>query len=227
MNQTWLDLSRWNVVKDAAAVVASGVKGIASRLSVGNYYTDRTYEFNYDQFRTDLGLPFGAYVVNKPSQSIDSHKQRIELSIDGRYPDFWVLDAELHDNKTRAVIREHCRQMLVYLEQFQKPVVIYSRASWWNPHVGPTTWADKYYSWMAHYYFPYVTEPNVGIGLNGWQLHQGTDRGVRPGIDGKVDENRVKPEFYNLFNSDTPLPVQQEVIVSYNAQAVHVILDGS
>jgi len=224
MLKKWIDGSRWQELNDPDAVVADGVEGVAWRLCVGNYYTDRTYEFAHEQFAHRL--PFLAYVVNKPSHSVSSQIDRVKLSLDGRMPDGFVLDAELHDNKTRPVVRQNCYEMASYLKSYGLPTVIYTRATWWDVHVGPTTWASEYIPWMAHYYYPWVKEPNVAIGWDSWGMWQHSDRGKVDGIGNNVDLNWVKPEVHSLFaNGEQPL--KQEVIVSYNAQAVEVVLDGS
>ena len=102
-NPTWhtiIDKSRWNPVDYDAGfqeIVDSGVEGVILRLCVGDYYTDRTYEYAYEGFK-DTGIPVGAYVVTRPGISVSAHMARLELSVDGREPDMWVNDAELAKN---------------------------------------------------------------------------------------------------------------------------------
>ena len=94
MTAKGVDVSRWQGDIDWAKLAADGVLWAGVRASVGNYYTDRTFEFNYDG-AWDVGiLPFPYHVIN-PKNSVESQLARYKTSLDGRRPVMTVVDAEL------------------------------------------------------------------------------------------------------------------------------------
>ena len=220
------DLSRWNPVPDAAhaeSMVEDGVEGVVLRLFVGDYYTDATYAPLYKFFK-DLGVPVGAYGVTRPGISVARHVQRALMSLDNLpEPDMWVSDAELKKTSGGRVVsvreqRDLQGGVVEWMEQRQKPVSIYTRATWWDQYVGLVDWAKKYYAWMAHYYWPWVQNPYVAVGWDDWDCWQLGDKFVMDGVVGNtVDLNFMKDQMFQAFKGvavePDPDPVEKPTIL--------------
>lgn len=237
-NPSWhliLDTSRWNPIDNAdgyQSVVDDGIEGVILRLCVGDYYTDRTYEYCYDGYK-DAGIPVGAYVVTRPGISVDDHIERLELSVDGREPDMWVNDAELAKTSAGVVApisEQRTLQHGVCTEMAKrgKPVSIYTRATWWDQYVGHTTWAKDYWPWMAHYYYPWVRDPYVAKGWPTWSCWQTGDKWRLDAISrNTVDINFMKDDMFQAFKGaiTVPEPTLADVLFRYNPAEVNLIIE--
>jgi GH25 family lysozyme M1 (1,4-beta-N-acetylmuramidase) len=228
----WIDISRYNPIEDSSAVI-SEVDGVAARLSVGNYYTDRTYEYNYEWFKGHI--PFIAYMVVRPGISAIDHLRKVMESLDGRMPDGLVMDSELHQDvngntRPQKEIAQLSYDVLLGLRTYGLPVATYTRQTFWNPYVMPVAqqWPEQLsVGWMAHYYWPNVSSPRVANGWADWDLWQFSNKGrilgiSINGVSVDVDLNWVKPNFHNLFSSiptppTTPIDIGAELNAIRNA----------
>lgn len=113
-------------------------------------------------------------------------------------------------------------------ELFGKKPIIYTACWYWN------TWVKSYALgnndlWTAHYKAKWLGNPCVPMGWDDWQIWQYSSKGRIAGIQGNVDLNIAKDDWFNKYVSgeEPPLKPRAEVIVSYNAQEVEIVLDGS
>ena len=212
---------------------ALNVKIAGVRFSVSDYYKDGRRFEHTDGFQ-EAGVPVLAYHVNRPGNDTEASLDNFFEALEGTSGlAGYVLDAELHNGQPRSIVHADCkRHAEVMSAGHENPLIIYTRGNWWNANVGYETWSRQHILWVAHYYWPYVKEPAIPSSWSRagqtWGLWQWTDKGRRPGFDKVIDLDWIRPEVLEIYSGEEPpLKPKAEVIVSYNAQEVDVVLDGS
>lgn len=181
-----IDVSHWQGTIDWDRMKASGVAFAFIKATQGTRIVDSQFERNWQEAGR-VGIRRGAYHYYENDVSPEAqaaffaeHAEAGELPPAGDFED----EAEAAGN-----LPEQIGHFLEAVEEaFDQTPVVYTRASWWNDHVGHMPGSDRYPLWVAHY-----------VGMNdgapppadfrpalprGWQAHwlwQWTDRG--PGKD--------------------------------------------
>lgn len=215
---------------DYAALVQAGVQLAAVRLSVSDYYIDDARQAHVEGFKSQ-GIPVLGYHVNRPGQSIQGSIAKMDEARAGLALDGLVLDAELSKNsagveQSQATIRNDCYQHLTAIANRADVVLAYTRASFWNPKIGFTTWAPQLARlWEARYYWPNASAPYISSGWReageSWSAWQWTDKGPWG-----FDTDFVTQELLDAFKPVTPqlTPTISNVTVVYDPSKVKIIL---
>ncbi len=227
-----IDVSRWQGEIDWPAVADRGYKFAGIRASVGDYYTDPTFEFNFDGAITNGIIPLPYHVI-RPDIDVPGNVGRFEQALNGREAPGYVLDAELHGGASREKVRERTYWMLEAMKETMSgrwdpdPEILVYTADWfWSPWIGEgktdelaSGWPAEYDLWVANYHWPTVQAPVLPIGWREralWSVWQHTDRGQVPGIQAAVDLNFMKFELYQKLGGDPdegpPMPGPGEPI---------------
>ncbi len=214
-----IDISRWQPSEDldyAKFVEVDDIKAVAVRFSVSDYYQDAE-RFNHYQGFKDQGVPVIGYHVNRPKQNIDASLRNFEDAIGGVELDGVVLDSELSKDsrgvlQPRSIIAQDCYEHAVAISEMHENAFLYTRKSWWDQFVGIESWSPRLLrAWMAHYYWPWVTEPWLCTSYQNagkeWEIWQWTDKGTLEGTPHHVDIDWMKKKFFDeCFGEQAPPP---------------------
>lgn len=187
-----IDLSAWQQNVDYVQVIESGVEAVILRVSRGHYYGDIAYAHHRTQFRK-RGVRVGGYHYFYPNR--DPIWQADVFVSNWRYCHIPpILDLEETRGQPGWTIANRAMLWLeaVELRTGYKPW-IYTRARWFNDHVGPWFPAKGEYPLMiAHY--TNAAKPTIPKGWDDYDLWQYAKNVEIPGINGGVDACRVNPE---------------------------------
>lgn len=149
-----LDISRYQYPLNPVKMREAGVKLVYLRCTVGNYYTDTRFIEFWNLLKSE-GFLVGVYHVNTPEYSVQSQLDRLfgPLGLNGRIPDVpIVLDCELTRGQSKATITNNIMGCLDGIEDLDERVpTVYTRATWWNPNVYPSSQFNKYPLMVARY----------------------------------------------------------------------------
>jgi len=202
----------------------AGIRVVAIRATVGNWYTDPVFEPNWNGAK-EIGMVTTAYHVIKPSHSFQSQMDRFFSVLKDKKADIpLVLDNELQDNKSKQVITNVIQKSAQYIaDKDGRNPFNYTRQSWWDINVLSWSKWNEYPLWVAWYpYDPeYPTVPKERIPRDYttytlWQFSaDGNNQGSKYGCESKaVDLNKFNgtPEEFdvmfntNISNGTTPPP---------------------
>ena len=205
------DVSRYEVVNDWQAVKAAGYVFGSTRATVGDYYTDPTFN-NYWQGMKDAGILRMAYHVLTPDRPQSQINRFIDLLRTdwGELPP--VLDLELDREVDRKVITDKTLYCLQQLEKAcgRKPI-IYTTSSFITSHIQPSVNLGGYPLWVAHY--TAKPAPTLPSSWTSWVFWQYTEAGKIPGITGATDLNWFNGDLdalYTIAGIKVPEPVGLE-----------------
>lgn len=191
------DVSRYEVVTNWEAVKSAGYVFGSTRATVGDYYTDPTFQ-NYWQGMKSVGILRMAYHVLAPDRPQTQISRFIELlrSDWGELPP--VLDLELDREVDRKVITDKTLYCLHEMEKAagKKPIV-YTTQSFAESHLLPAAQLGDYPLWVANY----TTKPSPMLPKfwSSWVFWQYTEAGKIPGINGATDLNWFNGDLDALF----------------------------
>ena len=145
------DVSRYEVVTDWNAVKAAGYAFGSTRATVGDYYTDPTFDSYWHGMKTAgiLRMAYHVLVPDRPQSQINRFIDLVRTDW-GELPP--VLDLELDREVDRKVITDKTLYCLNALEKAcgRKPIV-YTTANFITNHLLPTVNLGGYPLWVANY----------------------------------------------------------------------------
>ena len=191
-----IDVSYWQGSIDWSQVAGAGYRFAVLRATVGNYYSDPTFAFNWTQARAN-GILVSAYHVVNPRNSASSQIDHFLNFLGDRNPDLpLVLDVELHRDRPPATVTDVVEECTLRLEQIRsRRPIIYTAAGFWNAYILPVTDWSRYDLWIANYG---VTRPSLPYSWNNWVFWQYRDTGQVPGIGGNTDLNFFNGSYDRL-----------------------------
>lgn len=192
-----VDVNRYEPLVDGAAAARAGVKFVAVRVTVGDYYTDPTWLQSWQQAQA-ANIPVTGYHVLTPDRPAEGQVGRFLREVQGRAPTAplgWVLDCELDrgQNITKIIAQiKACLDLLTDDGTWPRPM-IYTSSGWWDTWAvlrgKPPVWCAEYRLWVAHF-TPYGL-PRLPLGWLDWTIWQYSESGkFVPGVPGTVDLNR-------------------------------------
>lgn len=202
-----VDVSRWQGDIDWPLLASQGVLWAGIRASVGDYYTDRTFEFNYDGAAEAGVLPFPYHVVN-PNNEVDGQIARYLLSLDGRKPVMTVVDAELKGSVTNTILRRrHSWFIRDGMREVPGQWILYTNKAFAETHLKAGymgwEWGAQIPLWVASYGVndgnvpstpPY---PRMPYQWERWYAWQYTDKGkLLGGSAADIDLDLMDDDFY-------------------------------
>ena len=122
---------------------------------------------------------------------------RVQL-VGGDLPALWMDAEDNSAGKTKAALSVHYAKFIETLEmRNSRKIGVYTRASFWNYHVGNAGWEDQFPLWVAHYT---TREPLIPDAWDKYHLHQHSadknGRGAEFGVlSTDIDLNRIHPDL--------------------------------
>ena len=172
-----IDVSRHNGKINHAAAAAAGAKYAWIRCTVGDYYTDTRFAENWYGFK-EAGILVSAYIVPMPTRwdgtTIPARAQVNKFldAFQDRIPDMPIaIDAEIDHNRSPQFLTALFEETGRLLQDFHFPYpYIYTRKTWWDPHILAANWWKNYPLWVAHYTSASVPWlPRDWDSWSGWQ----------------------------------------------------------
>ena len=209
------------------SLIPTDVRGIIARSSVGNYYSDLTYEYHKEQSK-GFGKSFGTYPVLHPNYTLAQTSERVKKTLGDDPPKLIMADCECVKSWTmpsKQVVEARTYEFLDWLENYysDSTIAIYTAQWYWNKWI---TNHVNFLNWPLHFArYPYRilklqykdfksfinTLPRKSIlpGVWGeaiaWQF---SEKGNIKGISSRsVDMNLMNVDFYNeVFDSNIVQP---------------------
>lgn len=205
MYEPILDISRYQDPVNWDIMWNRGVRIVTLRLSVGNYYKDTRFE-EYWSGACARGMIVGVYHVTKPSLSASSQWVWVLACLNGKVPDFFVLDNELSDGKSPAEISAVIETLTNLAKNYfgQYPVQ-YLRGEWWNTNTVSKAVFALCPLWIARYTgLPHPWNDAPSLRPRDWQDYtlwqysaDGNGEGAYFGV-GSDDVDKNKSRYANL-----------------------------
>lgn len=216
-----IDVSHWQPTIHWDALKTAGVRFAIIKASQGNHLRDLLLGTHLNNARA-AGMITGVYHYFDPGCMAATQLSNLKGALEGREFDFLALDVEQYlrsnepDNRTNPQNRYSSIQISNRSEElaglmranWQKPVVIYTRATFVSEYAAEMRfWLKKYPLWLAHYpypggrvslswetlkarYKPSIAGPWLPTGCDHWQFWQFSgDKFVLPGVNGPLDLN--------------------------------------
>ena len=209
MSKLGVDVSRWQGDIDWQLLADQGVLWAGVRAGVGDYYTDRTFEYNYDTAWAVGILPIPYFVIN-PNNSVAGQLTRYRISLDGRKPVGTIVDAELPGDVSNTVMRRRycwfCRDGMND-SQFGSAWMLYSNKSFMETHMKEGyqgwKWSTHLPFWVASYGAnngevpPTPPFPRMPWQYDKWYAWQYTDKGkLMGGSAADIDLDLMDDNYY-------------------------------
>lgn len=190
MYDTVLDISKYQHPVDFDVMCASGTKAVIHRATIGTVYTDIYFMSAIAELKK-RNFPFSAYHVVRmdyPARDqIDNFIYALKSAGAEATSLPLVLDCELDNGKSQAVIAQKVYDCAHYLEDYNgKKPWIYSRKQWLDVYIGQKQWLNEYEYWIAYYvekWESYTGTPELPITVDADKLvlHQ-----ITPNAPGKT-----------------------------------------
>jgi lysozyme len=160
---TVLDVSHHQGTINWATAAAHGITRAFIKASQSNNFTDPQFASNFAGAHAAgiLRSPYHYFINNVDGDAQASYF----LAVTGYdYGDLApAVDCE---DETTTLDPVNLKRFLDHVESVTgKKCIIYTRASWWNAHVGYQGWAANYPLWVAHWNVPVPTLPD------GWSVY--------------------------------------------------------
>lgn len=181
-----IDVSYYQGAIDWKKVKAAGIDFAILRSSVGDYYTDETFDYNITEAQR-AGIKVGVYHYCRADSAESARTEaKYFLDIIKRYkPDFPIV-VDIEDSRQQKLsVGELTLVADVFCEEVKKAgyqPMIYSSASWLNNKLDMKKLSD-YETWVAHWG---VLKPAYNGSYGVWQY---SCKGRVSGISGAVDLN--------------------------------------
>jgi lysozyme len=216
-----VDVSRWQGRMDWERAKSRGVVFATLRCTVGNYYFDPTFEYNWDECkRLDIAVnpyPVVAYNGSSAESQLDHFKDKFG----DRQPDLPVTadceTAMIRGMGRREDINTVTIKFLRGLHDFkghQYPQM-YTNKNFADNYLIPSTEWNKYPLHVASYPLPPLPirefPPSMPNSWIDWCIHQysadGNLAGPKYGAQSSsIDLDRMRPEYWEKLQNGTPPP---------------------
>ena len=220
MEQTILDVSRYQGVIDWDAVVTSGlVDGVMlktvstnRRLSsrADGLYIDPTFERNYAECQR-VGLPVGVYYYTYAltKEMEDAELSMLKKALQGKTLGLPVA-VDVEDNKLAALSRQDLTDLTAYqlktVESWGLYSMLYTYTSFAKSRLYMTGAALKPFDvWLADY-----TGKTPAVDF-AYGMHQYTSKGAVPGIKDGVDLSRAYKDYPEIIQRAGLVQVREGV----------------
>jgi len=220
-----VDVSYYQTVIDWQLLWEGGVRFAIMRSSVGNYLKDRLFQTHLLGAQKQ-GMICGAYHYFELNCDVESQIATLKAALGESAVSFLALDVEQYwkswatdlrgrkeNHFSPQFISLRSREMAEKMRAFwQKPVLIYSRASFVNDYAAPMSdWLPEWPLWMAHYpysnrkeqltwaelkkeFAPVIRAPWLPKNCRDWKIWQFSgDKFCLPGVNNS-------PLDLNFFN---------------------------
>ncbi len=191
-----IDVSKWNGdinIEEGEydfAIIRVGYTSTTDGITIKN---DEKFH-NFVQQCIDEGIPYGVYYYSLASTPQQAKKEAdfVLEEIKGYNPTLGVyidMEDKLYQEHLPVETLTSCA--LTFVEEIEKngyQAGVYANKYWWDNKLD-TEQLDKYYMWIAIYSDTYTLQQP-------YDIHQYTNTGKVPSIDGDVDLNIVHEKFW-------------------------------
>jgi lysozyme len=181
------DVSRYEVVNDWDAVKAAGYCWGSTRASVGDYYTDPTFEAYWAGMRAAKILRTAYHVItpDRPKEQINRFIDLIKDDV-GELPP--AVDVELDRGQSRQTITECVRHAVVEIQnRLGRTPLVYVGKYFYQDFMLRLPVIEACPLWIPNY--TTAPLPGMPVGWKKWTFWQYTEGGKIPGIQGATDLN--------------------------------------
>lgn len=192
------DSRYWNGTRFPAAF---GVRFFLGKVSDGSWLPDDTRHLLLEHQRRacrQQGLPYGGYHYWRanidPIRQADMFAAKLDNPELPVALDFEDPVAPASSGLKVAAFTDECAKI------FQKPMLCYTRKSWWDAHVDTVSAARVAAFcdvWTAHY--TTAAQPLLPRGWNDYAIWQYAGDVTAPGVTVKVDWNRAREEWFAKY----------------------------
>lgn len=214
-----VDVSDWQGYIDYSKVKESGIEVVYIKSSQGSNIKDPYFDINYENAK-DNGLKVGFYHFLTATNITEAEQQARFFSsvISGKTPDCKLaMDYEVFGGVSIGGINNIAEVFLESVKRLtNKEVIIYSDLSNAQSTFGREL-AQNYPLWIA-YYGNYNELENIETNWEAWQAIQSSDRGIVPGISGKVDRDIYTKEIF--LGQPSELPQVDDLTENINSTSV-------
>lgn len=171
-----------------AEVRQEGVLALYNRCTLGDWYSDPTFDLNMTKAAGE-GLDRGGYhVLNFKQDPIYQAELYVaNLKNTNLVP---ALDCERYQYMQRARNWEAIQIFdMVVLRELGVHVMFYTRGAWWDRYIGNQPDMREYLLWVAHYNF-LIEHPRLPHAWELYVLWQYSQKGRINGIKSATDLNR-------------------------------------
>ncbi len=209
---TGIDVSRHQGAIDWQKIADAGIRWAAMRATIGDYYTDETFEFNFDGAKAVGIIPFPYHVIRTDKGDTEQADYFLN-ALDGRKTWMNVMDVEVVASGVRGRILHYVMRDIE--DKTHAMTSIYTNANFWNTYMPPSFGGRQFKNsvlWVASYGRlndgkvpgdPYPTLPRIWNSYGAWQY---TSRGKVDGIAGWVDTNLMEDELYQNLRIRSRIP---------------------
>lgn len=181
-----IDVSYYQGTVDWKKVKAAGIDFAILRSSVGDYYTDETFDYNITEAQR-AGIKVGVYHYLRANSAESARAEaKYFLDIVKQYKPDFPLVVDIEDSRQQKLgIEELTLIADIFCEEVKKAgyePMIYSSASWLNNKLDTKKLSD-YEIWVAHWG---TLKPAYNGSYGVWQY---SCKGRVSGISGAVDLN--------------------------------------
>lgn len=209
-----IDVSRWQGTIDWARVKAAGIKFAILKCggSDAGFYTDRTFEYNYQEARKN-GILLGAYYfVGKDCicyEAGQADAKRMLSICEGKEFELPLfIDCESQDPKWKVGITDAILGFYDEITKAGRKAGVYaSKTSGFKDRI-----EDERIQHIAHWVAQYNSECTYA---GDWKIWQKSSKGRVDGINGNVDLDEMKEHAFEIKQKKTDLAV---VIAVFNGE---------
>lgn len=209
-----IDVSRWQGTIDWARVKAAGIKFAILKCggSDAGFYTDRTFEYNYQEARKN-GILLGAYyfvgrgcICYEAGQADAKRMLSICAGKEFELPLF--IDCESQDPKWKVGITDAILGFYDEITRAGREAGVYaSKTSGFKDRI-----EDERIQHIAHWVAQYNSECTYA---GDWKIWQKSSKGRIDGINGNVDLDEMKEHAFEIKQKKTDIEV---VIAVFNGE---------
>lgn len=200
-----LDLSHWKRRVDHARVAAAGIRAVILKASDGATFGDPFFAYNKKKFE-EVGVAVHSYhywrFLAAPMVQVETFLTVLEgvdwipreITRETMFEggQMWI-DAE--DKKVPIQSKQASSSLKMMARGIEIDTTIapgyYTRATYWDPRIRRSAEWAWYQLWAAHYG---ALIPDLPRDWIDYFLHQNSEHGKIPGINGGVDTNRLRGE---------------------------------
>lgn len=212
MTEYGIDVSHWNAVGDWNAVHGNGISFVSVKVTESNGYVSPDASAQTNGARA-AGITAGGYHFAQNDSSPEVQAQFFVSECNARallLPGSFVPMLDLEAAGLRATADDFTARFIAAFRVYsgQSRIAVYSNGDWYRNVLHPDQWADEnVFLWIAVW--------NGDPGNPGWShprlaLHQHTDKGTVPGVNGNVDRDCTVAPFtvtdLTLGTGSTPAP---------------------
>ncbi len=215
MSKPGIDVSRHQAEIDWQKVADAGILWAAMRCTIGDYYFDDKFEFNFDGAKAVGIIPF-PYHVLRTDKGDEAQTNWFLEHLGGRKTWMNVIDCEVVSGSSKTQRGSVLNYTMRDIEaETHAMTIIYTNANFWNTYMPPSFGGRQFKNSVLHVASygvndgkrppkpPYPRLPDLWDDYGAWQY---TDRGRVAGINANVDLDDMRNDTYANLRARSGIP---------------------